>query len=300
MTISQMQSFIAETAADSLLFREEAFERRMEAIDRIDFLVIDRIDELLLQKDQQHLLLLLKHRAESLKQELEGIDTRMFQQLQARIRAGEARGETLRELIREYTGFDTANGTNEATEYDHADVFINGLFPLQTMPEQTKELEPEMVYYQKTPARIVFEMVEKAAFTKKDVFYDIGAGLGQVATLVHLLSGVPCRGIEFEPAFCNYAENCAAQLHLPGVTFINADARTADYSEGTVFFMFTPFKGEILQQVLDTLKKESLQRKIRIITYGPCTAHVALQSWLRPVTLVNNHVYSLAVFSSAC
>jgi hypothetical protein len=29
------------------------------------------------------------------------------------------------------------------------------------------------------------------------------------------------------------------------VEFINVDARQADYSEGTVFFMFTPFRGEI-------------------------------------------------------
>lgn len=298
MTFSQMQSFIAEIAADTGLFREEAFESRIEAIDRIDFLVMERIDELLLQEDQQEVLLPLKHRAENLKQELEAINTKMFQRLQAHIRTGEARGERLRELIREYTGFDTAGNTNAATEYDNVDVFINGLFPLQTMPEQTKELDPEMVYYQKTPARIVFELVEKAAFTKEDVFCDIGAGLGQVAILVHLLSGVPSRGIEFEPAFCDYADHCAAQLHLPGVIFINTDARAADYSEGTVFFMFTPFKGKIMQQVLDALKKESLQRQIRIITYGPCTAHVALQSWLQPVIPVDSHVYSLAVFSS--
>lgn len=298
MTFLQLQSFIAEIAANSLLFRESAFEKRIEAIDRIDFLVMDRIDELLLQGNQPEVLLPLKRRAESLKQLLEDVDTKMFQRLQTRISTGELRGERLRVLIREYTGFDMADSTNEATEYDHADVFINGLFPFQTMPEQTKELEPEMVYYQKTPARIVFELAEKAAFTKEDVFYDLGAGLGQVAILVHLLSGVPTRGIEFEPAFCRYANNCAAQLHLPGITFINTDARTACYSEGTVFFMFTPFRGEIMEQVLGMLQKESLQRNIRIITYGPCTAHVASKSWLRPLIPVNNQAYSLAVFSS--
>ncbi|MET3879576.1 class I SAM-dependent methyltransferase [Chitinophaga sp. OAE865] len=296
MTISEMQSFIEETAADSLLSREEEFERRMEAVDRVDFLVIDRLDELLLQEDQQDLLL-LKHRAESIKQQLESIDAKMFRRLQARIRAGEVRGERFRELIREYTGFNAAR-QEAATEYDHVDVFMNGLFSFQTMPEQTKELEPDMVYYQKTPARIVFELVEKAGFTKEDVFYDIGAGLGQVAMLVHLLSGVPARGIEFEPAFCDYANNCAAQLHLANTAFINADARTACYSDGTVFFMFTPFKGQILQQVLNALEKESLQRKIRIITYGPCTAHVASQNWLQPLSPGNGNAYSMAVFSS--
>ncbi len=298
MTFSQIQSLITETAADSLLFREEEFEKRMEAIDRIDFLVIDRIDEWLLQEAQPGLLLPLKQQAESIKQELENIDMQMFHRLQACIRSGEVTGERFRKLIQKYTGFNNADSVQEAREYDHVDVFVNGLFPFQTMPEQTKELDPEMVYYQKTPARIIFELTEKAAFTEKDVFYDIGSGLGQVAMLVHLLTGVATRGIEFEPAFCDYANNCVAQLHLSDIIFINTDARAADYSEGTVFFMFTPFKGEIMQQVLEMLKKESLQRKIRIITYGPCTTHVALQDWLHPVTPVNSNVYSLAVFSS--
>lgn len=299
MTFSQIQLFITETAADSLLFQEEEFEKRMEAIDRIDFLVIDRINELLLQDEQQELLLPLKQQAACIKQQLENIDTQMFHRLQACIRKEQVTGEKFRELVQKYTGFNSTGSTQEvATEYDHVDVFVNGLFPFQTMPGQTKELDPEMVYYQKTPARIVFELTQKAAFTKEDVFYDIGAGLGQVAMLVHLLTGAPVRGIEFEPAFCDYANNCVAQLYLSDVVFINTDARTADYSEGTVFFMFTPFKGEILQQVLDMLRKESLQRTIRIITYGPCTTHVALQHWLHPVTPVNSNVYSLAVFSS--
>jgi hypothetical protein len=82
------------------------------------------------------------------------------------------------------------------------------------------------------------------------------------------------------------------------VSYINADARKADYSEGTVFFMFTPFRGEILQEVLELLRKESLLRKIKIITYGPCTAQVALQSWLDAAIPKDAPVYKLAIFSS--
>ena len=137
-----------------------------------------------------------------------------------------------------------------------------------------------MVYYQKTPARVVLELVEKSQLTNEDVFFDLGAGLGQTAILVHLLTGLAAHGVEFEPAFCAYAENCARSLHLSDVNFIHADARHADYSEGTIFFMFTPFMGEILQDVLDILIKQSEKRKIKIINFGPCTAQIALQSWL--------------------
>lgn len=93
-----------------------------------------------------------------------------------------------------------------------------------------------MVFYQKTPGRVIFELAEKCRFTEDDVFFDLGSGLRQVAILVHLLTGMAAKGIEFEPAFCNYARVFAAALNLTGVTFINIDARDADYSTGTVFF----------------------------------------------------------------
>ena len=136
------------------------------------------------------------------------------------------------------------------------------------------------------------------SFTQNDVFFDLGSGLGQVAILIHLLTGVVAKGIEFEPAFCHYAQHCAAALHLTEVTFTNTDAREAGYSGGTIFFMFTPFGSEIMQSVLKLLREESLQRKIKLITYGPCTAQVASQNWLELTTPLNDDPYQLAVFNS--
>lgn len=148
-------------------------------------------------------------------------------------------------MVSEYFDFNlTYKKKVEEAGYDNLDIFINGLLPCETIPEQAKPLEPEMVYYQKTPARIIFEMVEQAHFIKEDVFIDIGSGLGQIAILVNLLAGITTKGIEFEPLFCSYATSCVMAPKLPGVTFMNIDARKADYSEGTVFFMFTPFKGK--------------------------------------------------------
>ncbi|MEP6613104.1 MAG: class I SAM-dependent methyltransferase, partial [Mucilaginibacter sp.] len=192
----------------------------------------------------------------------------------------------------------TGDNNHEEAGYDNLDIFINGLLSFHSIPGQTRDLEPEMVFYQKTPARIIFDLVEKAYVTRDDVFFDLGSGLGQQAILVNLMTGAKAKGVEFEPAFCNYANDCATQLNLPGVTFINTDARQADYSDGTVFFMYTPFRGEILQDVLALLRKESLTRKIKIITYGPCTAQVALHSWLDFTISNNGNIYKPAVFTS--
>jgi precorrin-6B methylase 2 len=155
-----------------------------------------------------------------------------------------------------------------------------------------------MVYYQKTPVRIVFEMINKAAFKRGDVFYDLGSGLGQVTILVNLLASVTSKGVEFEPAYCEYSKTVAAGLDLENVEFINADARYADYSSGTVFFMYTPFEGKILGDVLNTLNAESKKRKIRIITYGSCTKEVARTHWLRQVSNMKDYNTAPGVFIS--
>jgi len=297
--VLEINSHIEEIENDLSLYEENNFEKRIDAIDFIEFHVIGWIEGEFLLKADQPAQLLQKHRAEKLKADLEKIDVGLFQQLRADIRTGRYTGKEFKDLVNEYIDFNLGdNERQEESGYDNLDLFINGLFPPLTIPEQTKELEPGMVFYQKTPVRIVFELVEKAHFTKEDVFFDLGSGLGQVAILVNLLTGIKVRGIEFEPAFCDYARRCAEALNLVNVEFINADARSADYSEGTVFFMYTPFSGEMLQEVLEVLRKEALSRKIKIITYGPCTAQVAMQSWLDLAGPKNPHLYKLAVFTS--
>ena len=245
---------------------------------------------------------------------LEAVDDRLFQRLQAEIQAGLHQREGFKHLAYQY--FDPISGESG---YDNLDIFINRLFPFQDVPEPTKDLEPEMVYYQKTPARIVFELAGHLRAGGQvaeghlgtgdhretgsppdvgDVFFDLGSGLGQVVILVHLLTGIPSRGIEFEPAFCAYARDCADWLRLPGVTFLNTDARDADYGEGTVFFLFTPFRGEMLKQVLALLQKEAVTRKIKVMTYGPCTEQVAKEPWLQRQTPPADDTYKLCVFLS--
>jgi len=292
MNIPEIRSSIEDIEKDASLFEEKNFNRRTEAIDFLGFHLIDQIGG----PDETAELSLLKHRAEKVRTGLEQVDDMLFKKLRAIISAGNCTGKTFKDLVNEY--FDLNSLTEGQAGFDNLDLFINRLFPFDTIPEQTKELEPEMVFYQKTPARVIFELAKKCYFTKDDVFLDLGSGLGQVAILVHLLTGVAAKGIEFEPAFCNYARDCAAALNLTGVSFINIDARKADYSAGTVFFLYTPFTGEMLQEVLELLRAESLHRKIRVITYGPCTPQVALQSWLCSTNPMDNNSYRLAFFNS--
>lgn len=240
----------------------------------------------------------LKYAAGKLMSKLEEINNQVFTELQLIIRTSKYKNG-FKDLINTYVDLDTCeHGDPEEPGYDDLDILINGLFPCPVIPENQLTLHPEMVAYQKTPVRIIFDMVSKIPFGKGDVFVDLGSGLGQVAILFYLLTGIPAIGIEFEPAFCAYARDCLAALHLSEVSFVNADARKADYSKGTIFFMYTPFKGEMLQDVLNRLRTETLTRKITVITYGPCTDHVALQSWLKFTAPAVAHPYPWAVFTS--
>lgn len=297
--ILEIESHIREIEKDFLLYEEKNFDTRIDAIDLLDFHIIGEIEGLLNKAAQTDKLILLKLRAEKAMGTLEEINANLFKKLRGKICMEKCRGEKFKDLIKEYVDFKIShNNHQEEAGYDNLDVFINGLLPYKAIPEQTKELESEMVYYQKTPARIVFELAESAHFMNNDVFFDLGSGLGQVAILVNLLSGIKVNGVEFEPAFCGYARECAVELNLPDVTFINADAREADYSAGTIFFMYTPFSGKMLQEVLEILRKESLKRKIKIITYGPCTNRVALQSWLNFGNSKADSIYKPCIFTS--
>jgi hypothetical protein len=70
-------------------------------------------------------------------------------------------------------------------------------------------------------------------------------------------------------------------LNLGRVTFVQGDVREADLSAGTVFYLYTPFEGAMLREVLDMLQAEAARREIRICTLGPCTAAVAQERWLQ-------------------
>jgi hypothetical protein len=296
--VQEIQAEIELIARSEALYEEANFNNRVEALDFIEFNIIERIEGLLLTEDQEQELAALKQYAEVVKNRLEETNKNLFQKLRANIRSGHCTGAELRRQFAEYAGCDPTEIGQDDIGYDSLDTFLSGLLLIEGTPGETKEREPEMVSYQPTPARIVLELIERASLKKEDVFYDVGSGLGQVSMLVNLLSGVRAKGVEFEPAYCDYARRCAKELSLSRVEFINADAREVDYSDGTIFFMYTPFEGKLLQEVLEKLKGESLKRKIRVCTYGPCTLQVSRQSWLKCADQNGNSVHKLAVFES--
>jgi hypothetical protein len=297
VTIESLQSQI--DAFDQVaLYEPGNFQRRAEVIDAITFEIIDRIDGLLGYPSQPHKPHLLRLAAERLLRRLQAVDDGVFQDVRSLIRGG-CRGEPLRHMIERFVGVAAADNQGQAVVgYNRLDRLVTGILDSDALPEPRLEPEPEMVLYQRTPARIIFDLIRRTNLGPQDCFYDLGSGMGHVTTLVHLLSGATARGVEFEPAFCEYAQACAAALRLTQVEFINADARRADYAKGNIFFMYTPFEGTMLVEVLERLRERSRSGPIRLATYGSCTAIVAQQDWLSAPNPAEPGSYRLAIFSS--
>ena len=280
-----------------MLFSEANFASRANALDELEFHVIDRLDGLL-AAGPSAALSQLRRQATRLKEQLEAIDRQLFRRLRATIRAGRYTPDGLRTLLATYVGpAGRSNGpTAAATSYDSLDVLTNGLFGELAQPLNCEVREPEMVYYQKTPARVIVALAAK--ITAQDTLYDLGSGLGHVPLLVGLLSGATAKGVEIEPAYCRYAQACAAALRLTRVHFLNADARSVDYADGSAFFLFTPFTGRILQHVLGQLRQVAQHKPLKLFSYGPGTQALAQQSWLLRLNPLDSHLYQLAEFQS--
>jgi hypothetical protein len=299
MVISEIQSDLEAVERGEHLYEEKNFDSRMEALDFIDVHIIDRIDGLDQNSELKKDLETLRLRVDKLKNELEEINTNLFRRLREGIKSGIYKGASFMKIVGCYVSHNVQDTDRQnKIGYDNLDILMNGLLPEQAIPVATLERQEEMIFYQKTPARIILQMIEMAQLGPDDVFYDIGSGLGQVAILTNLIGGAKVVGIEYEHAYCTYARVCATQLSLSNVNFINTDARDWGYADGAVFFTYSPFKGKMLDGMLEVLQKVSQKRTIRIFTYGPCSAHVARQSWLACTDGDGNDQYKLYEFNN--
>ncbi|MBN1642193.1 MAG: class I SAM-dependent methyltransferase, partial [Anaerolineae bacterium] len=234
--------------------------------------------------------------ARGLQRRLSEVDERLLRSLRARVRAGELTGSALRAEFGRYTSYRRTPHGAAHLGYDGLDVLVQGLLLADPAPKESGIRSPEMVQYEATPARAVLDMIDRAPIGGQDVFYDLGAGLGHVALMVGLLTGATVRGVEIEPAFCAYAERQAARLAVENVRCLCGDARDLDYGDGTVFYLFTPFRGSVLDAVLDRLRVGAGGRSIRVCTYGSCTIRVAREGWLRSLDGNADHEFKVAIY----
>lgn len=227
----------------------------------------------------------LHRRAIAMCARLEAANEELYAALRGEIQCGRGRNALLRwaQPLAETPPLDSQAVRTPASglAYDYLDDLLCGLLQLEEPAASPTTPSQEMVFYQPTPARHIFHLLRLTELTAADVLMDLGSGLGHVALLVAICTQARCIGIEREPAYIECARRCARRLNLGNVTFFRRDARQADLSAGSVFYLYTPFVGSILADVLDRLRREAASRPIRICSYGPITTTIAQEHWLR-------------------
>jgi SAM-dependent methyltransferase len=162
------------------------------------------------------------------------------------------------------------------------DAWVDRALGLGPPPDDGPALPRGCVPYLPCPVDALLRLTAHAQVRASDVFVDVGAGAGRAAVLVHLLTGASVVGLEVQPELVTAARELAARLCLPRVSFVEGDAPrlTAALAEGSVFFLYCPFSGERLAQLLANLEPVARTRTIRVccldLPLPPCP-------WLEPL-----------------
>jgi len=282
-------SLVEELERDRSLQEPGRLCRRVDALDRLEAYLLDGE---LPAPGAQSMGEGIYHRARALSAQLEAANFDLYQAIRREIQRGARPDILLSWVNKSGRGFDAAGPTQG---YDYLDELIIGVLQFEE-PGGVVPLGAEMVFYQPTPARHIFDLIARTALTERDVLVDLGSGLGHVPLLASICTSGRSIGIELESAYIDCARQSAQGLNLNNVTFLQQDARTADLSVGTVFYLYTPFTGTILRAVLDSLRREAASRQIRICTFGPCTPTIAEEQWLEAMGALDAD--RIAVFCS--
>jgi SAM-dependent methyltransferase len=183
----------------------------------------------------------------------------------AQIESGTLRGALLLELLRSIPLADR-------------DIWLDELLGFDEPPPDISDLPRGSVPYLPCGVEEILTMVLEVHVAPDDELVDLGSGLGRVLILAHLLTGARCLGIEIQAPLVQLARARCAALSLPAVSFVHANAADTDL-DGSIFFLYAPFGGEMLAHVLYRLEDVARRRPIVV-----CAVNLELPDapWLLP------------------
>jgi hypothetical protein len=274
-----LRELLDELTADASLRELNRFRERTAALERLDAYDLEGRGPGADGKNSEGSAY---HRARAVYAQLEATNVQFCETIREQIRQGEG-AKTMLRWLGPAGAADGASEAEPSESYDYRDELVRGVLQFAAPVDGIRPLAAEMVAYQPTPARHIFDLLRRAEFTERDELVDLGAGFGHVSLLTAICTRARSIGIEKEAAYVRCARQSASELNLSKVSFLEQDAREADLSCGTVFYLYTPFRGAMLREVLDLLRREGERRAIRVCTFGPCTAELVRENWLEPV-----------------
>jgi hypothetical protein len=277
---NDLHALLCALEADSSLFLPAQLRERLIALDDVDagFGGFDSEDSSGDTYSRLH------QRAKVLRIRLEAANMELYRSVRSDIvRGGQPR--MLLPWLGGSAGGSELGGPLPGLGFDYRDELVSGVLQLPEPDETARQTSAEMVPYQPTPVRHILDLIAAVPVAEEDVFVDLGSGLGHVPILVSMMTGAQSLGVEVQAAYVASAQKCAESLRLSRVQFIAQDARDADLSRGTIFYLYSPFKGSILADVLTALRRESMNRPVKICSLGPCTRIVSNERWLKASAL---------------
>jgi hypothetical protein len=145
-------------------------------------------------------------------------------------------------------------------------------------PDSTPPGEHLIGHHPSGVAQIVRMLIE-VPVVPADVVIDLGAGLGKFVLLARLLTGATVRGIELQQSLVERARRASTRLGID-VEVVREDARAAHIDDGTVFFLYAPFTGPVLDAVALRLRAVARTRAIVVAALGVDLKRAA--PWLVP------------------
>ena len=288
---TDLHALLSLLEADPFLFLPDQLRKRLIALDDLDA----RFGGFDCEDSTRCTYSRLYQRAKPLRIRLEAANAELYQPVHSDIVRGcQPRG--LLQWLEDSASDNEPRSPLPGLGFDYRDELLSGVLQLSEPSEPNLQPSSEMVPYQPTPVRHILHLIAAAMVAEEDVFVDLGSGLGHVPLLVSMITGVQSLGIEMQAAYVASAGKCAQSLQLSRVQFIAQDARDTDLCRGTVFYLYSPFKGSILADVLGALRRESMHRPIKICSLGPCTHKVSDETWLKTSELSDTG--SITVFNS--
>jgi hypothetical protein len=158
------------------------------------------------------------------------------------------------------------------------DAWVDELLAFEEMPVDVPDLPRGAVPYWPSGVDEIIAMVREVPLLPDDELVDLGSGLGRVVILSHLLAGVRARGVEIQLPLVESARRRCAALGLDAVSFVHANAADG-VLDGSVFYLYTPFNGDMLARALCRLEQLARHRPIVVCALG---SELRDQPWLRP------------------
>ena len=286
----ELRQFLHRARDGRHLLRPEQLAMRLKALDELDAIIGDLSPGVLKSFDSE-----LIASAKALGSQFDAANEMLYEAARAEIIL-QGNSPAMDRWLVELANDGEPERPRPGLSFDLLDEIVVGVLQLRGPGKADLLQSSEMTAYQPTPARHILDLIASCGFSNDDILVDLGSGLGHVPLLVSALTGIRTFGVEIQPDYAASAQEAAQVLNLCRVGFGAEDARITDLSSGTVFYMFSPFTGSILTDVLCGLRKQSKERQIRICSLGPCTRILQGQTWLRATERTDTE--RIAVFKS--